>query len=112
MPALIAALQDPALGVKYFAALALGHLHSQPENSIPILIIGLGDSNNIVVRRASAVALSEFGPAARAALPILRLAVLQMHNAPDSAGSVYLGPAKQAIAKISPSNSELCDFQY
>ena len=52
------------------SALALGHIHTQPDTIIPLLIACLDDPSD-GVPPAAARGLGEFGPSAKAAVPKL-----------------------------------------
>jgi HEAT repeat protein len=64
------ALSDPDPRVRAAAAYVLPVLKSEAGASIPLLIARPKDSN-VLVRMAAAIALGQFGPAARAAVPAL-----------------------------------------
>ncbi len=107
IPALIAALSDSAFHVRERAVDALGELHAQPESVIPALVAMLRNDNADLTYQVT-VALGEFGPMARAALPIVKRMVFEGELQVSSTRQYLV--AKSALAKIEPSNSELCDF--
>jgi HEAT repeat protein len=93
VPALEAALQDPAALVRLKAALALWHVDNQVR--IEELLAALGDEENWVRQAVAASYLGDFGTEARAAIPGLQ--TLRHHK--------YAGAheaAKEALRKIDP----------
>ena len=104
-----AVLHDPDQEERTCAAYALGKICARPEIAIPALISALGDSVERV-RFTAAKALGEFGPAARAAVPILKSWVPPDDGSGDFTFSEAVQNAQIAIENISPSNSELCDL--
>ena len=72
---LAALLAHPQSDVGYWAATLLGRLKQSGAGAVPALIETLDRSPTAAVRQRVAWALRQIGPAARAALPSLQLAV-------------------------------------
>jgi HEAT repeat protein len=94
VPALVHRLGHTNVLVRYYAAIALGQIHSEPQLVVPALISCLSDQDN-TVRFGAATALSKFGPDAKAALPALTQLLA------DSKAGMWES-AKDAIDHIDP----------
>jgi HEAT repeat protein len=68
VPYLIATAKDGDQWVRVSAVRALGRIRTDPDKSIPALIEALKDSTT---EEAAAIALESYGPAAKAAVPVL-----------------------------------------
>ncbi len=101
VPALLDALQGSDLAVRAAAAEALGDIHSEPGTVIPVLIRCLDDK---YVDEAAALALAEYGSAAKAAIPKL----LELSKVPekDLHRAVTI-----ALSKINPALPEAASSQ-
>jgi HEAT repeat protein len=77
VPALIVCLKDPAADRAAF--LALGALKLEPELVVPALT-DMAHHPDPAVRLSAIVALSDFGPQARSALPTIRAALLDANS--------------------------------
>jgi len=64
--------KDIDASVRAASARALGNIHSQPEATVPLLIERLTKDSSKDVKMAAVVALGQFGPDAKEAVPPLR----------------------------------------
>jgi HEAT repeat protein len=74
LPALLAALRDPEMQVRGWAAQAIGGIGPDAVSAVPALAGLLGDPDE-GARNGAFIALGEIGPGAREALPALRRAL-------------------------------------
>jgi len=74
--ALIVALEDRHMEVRYYAVDALGRIGPDAKEAVPAIVESIGDpQNNKYVRQNAAKALGRIGPDARQAVPVLTAAL-------------------------------------
>ena len=64
--------KDPDVKARVAAARALGDIHTQAEETVPVLIERLKKDDKMEVKMAIVVTLGQYGPDAKDALPALR----------------------------------------
>src|ERR1019366_3848340 len=92
--------KDKDADVRAKAARALGTIHADAEGTVPLLIGRLKDDSAMAVKMASVVALGQFGPDAKDALPPLRemMAKFDTKAAKKSNDAQTINNAIQAIS--------------
>jgi hypothetical protein len=96
IPALLRCLQDTNISVAYSAASCLGAIHLQPETVVPALTNYLAAGPDL--REAAILALGQFGPGARMALPHLAAAT----NDPEPDIRQYAETALSSVLGMDP----------
>ena len=96
VPALMQALKGPDKSVYEGAIKALGNIHTDPDVVIPLLMTFL---NNDDLNDEAAIALANYGPLAKAAVPKI---IPLLHAADDDAQAA----AQDALLKIDPEAAE------
>jgi HEAT repeat protein len=104
VPALVGTLKDSDMGVRRYAALALGRIGPGACEAVPALAVALRDSDGDV-RYAAAGALGRIGPAASEAVPALAVAlkdsdVAVRRSAAESLGQIGPGAGEAVPALV------------
>ena len=99
-PALFRAAQDTNVFVRDQTFLALGQILPDSQTTIPVLVVGLDDPFSDAQRHAVS-ALQRYGPAAKAAVPVL-LRMLATNNAVGLAQQRLHATASFALKAIDP----------
>jgi HEAT repeat protein len=119
-PALVAALEDPEVHVRFRAAEALGNIGPAAVEAVPALVTALKDQDTLLVAPSAAQALGKIGPDAIEAVPVL-LATLEdpgIHSAIRfeaaralgniGADAAVAGPALVSVLRDPNASVRLC----